>query len=212
MLWLDDCMTFYIFIFFTKPGSQPTQELIFQGDTNRLDVKWSYFSGSYDLLGKLKNRTSRPITSFYINPIRVTLKNQFLGLLATGFLEGNKIVKSHSDFKPEHKPIAELRLIILARFSYVLETIKKNFAIFCFSYVGNTQIPLACEMFIELKGIELLQKNLYTNFMMHLCNLFDYDVISPEDYFKSVKKLQKLLSNHDEGRKVITDARGRQLE
>ncbi len=78
--------------------------------------------------------------------------------------------------------------------------------------MGNTQIPLACEMFIELKGEELLQKNLYKNFTMHLCNLFDYGIISPEDYYKSVQKLQKLLSNHDDGRKAITDAREKQVD
>lgn len=78
-------------------------------------------------------------------------------------------------------------------------------------YVGNTQIPLACEMFIELKGKELLQKNLYKNFTMHLCNLFDYGIISPDDYYKSIQKLQKLLSNDDNGRKVIIDARADQV-
>lgn len=45
-----------------------------------------------------------------------------------------------------------------------------------------------------------------------MCNLFDYGVISPEDYYKSIQKLQILLSNHDEGRKVITDARQHQVD
>lgn len=48
--------------------------------------------------------------------------------------------------------------------------------------------------------------------MMHLCNLFDYAVIAPEDYYKSIQKLQKLLSNYDEGRKVIIEAREQQLD
>lgn len=46
---------------------------------------------------------------------------------------------------------------------------------------------------------------------MHLCNLFDNNVISAEDYYKSVQKLQILLSNHDEGRQVIMDTREEQL-
>ncbi|XP_037042961.1 polycomb protein Su(z)12-like [Bradysia coprophila] len=78
-------------------------------------------------------------------------------------------------------------------------------------YVCNTQIPLAYEMFIELKGKELLQKDLYNNFTLHLCNLFDYGIISPEDYYNSIQKLKKLLSNDDDGRKVITDAREEQV-
>lgn len=47
---------------------------------------------------------------------------------------------------------------------------------------------------------------------MHMCNLFDYGVVSPEDYYKSIQKLQRLLSNHDDGRKVITDAREHQVD
>lgn len=53
---------------------------------------------------------------------------------------------------------------------------------------------------------------MYRNFMMHLCNLFDNNIISADDYFKSVQKLQKLLSNHDEGRKAIIDARKEQVD
>lgn len=67
-------------------------------------------------------------------------------------------------------------------------------------------------MFIELKGSELLEKNMYKNFTMHLCNLFDYNIISTEDYYRSIQKLQLLLSNHDEGRKAIIEAREQQLE
>lgn len=66
-------------------------------------------------------------------------------------------------------------------------------------------------MFIDLKGRELLQKNLYGNFTMHLSNLFDHGIISSDDYYKSIQKLQKLLSNDDAGRKVIMDARAEQV-
>ncbi|KAJ6647472.1 Polycomb protein Su(z)12 [Pseudolycoriella hygida] len=79
-------------------------------------------------------------------------------------------------------------------------------------YVGDIQMPLACEMFIELKGDELLQKNNYKNFMMHLCNLFDCGVISGDDFWKSVLKLQNVLSKNEEGRKIIIEMRQLQVK
>ena len=81
-----------------------------------------------------------------------------------------------------------------------------------FSYVGDIQIPLACDMFIDIKGKELLKKNLYKNFVMHMCNLSDYGLVSPEVQYKTIQKLQCLLSQYEEGRKVISDARQSQKE
>ena len=45
-------------------------------------------------------------------------------------------------------------------------------------------------MFLDTKGRELLQKNLYRNFVLHLSSLFDYGLISPEVLYKAVQKLQ----------------------
>lgn len=47
-------------------------------------------------------------------------------------------------------------------------------------YVGDCQLPIACAMFITAKGKEIIEKNLYRNFVLHLCSLFDYGLISPD--------------------------------
>lgn len=57
-------------------------------------------------------------------------------------------------------------------------------------YVGDCQIPIACEMFVEMKGREILSKNLYRNFVLHLCSLFNFGLLSPENAFKIIQKLQ----------------------
>ena len=41
---------------------------------------------------------------------------------------------------------------------------------------------LALKMFIEEKGKELLEKNLYRNFVVHVCNLFEFGVLGNIDY------------------------------
>lgn len=67
-------------------------------------------------------------------------------------------------------------------------------------------------MFIDLKGKELLKKNLYKNFVMHMCNLSDFGLVSPEVQYKTIQKLQRLLSSYEEGRQVMAAARESQLE
>lgn len=79
-------------------------------------------------------------------------------------------------------------------------------------YVGDIQIPLACEMFLDMKGKELLQKNLYKNFVLHLCNFFDYGLISPETLYKTIQKLQRILSTFNDGRDVMVDEHKKQLQ
>lgn len=78
-------------------------------------------------------------------------------------------------------------------------------------YVGDIQIPLACEMFLDMKGKELLQKNLYKNFVLHLCNFFDYGLISPETLYKTIQKLQRILSTFGEGRDTMVDEHKKQI-
>ena len=42
-------------------------------------------------------------------------------------------------------------------------------------------------MFIEEKGKDILEKNLYKNFVIHVCNLFEFGVISSTEVFDTVK-------------------------
>lgn len=79
-------------------------------------------------------------------------------------------------------------------------------------FVGDCQTALACEMFVELRGCEMLSKNLYRNFVVHMCSLFDYGLVSSEAFHKVVQKLQRSLNESTEAKTVIYEARGQHRE
>lgn len=79
-------------------------------------------------------------------------------------------------------------------------------------YVGDCQLPLACEMFLDANGHEIIRKNIYRNFILHMCSLFDYGLVSPEAFYKTVQKLQGILSKHREGQDLMSKQREAQLK
>ncbi len=56
-------------------------------------------------------------------------------------------------------------------------------------------------MFLEARGQELLKKNLYRNFVLHMCNLFDFGLISPVTVYTTIQRLQELIG---EGTEIST--------
>lgn len=80
------------------------------------------------------------------------------------------------------------------------------------NYVGEIQIPLACEMFIDLHAKELFDRNLYKNFVLHMCNLSDYSLLTPDALHKTIQKFQRALSTYEEGRDVMSCGRKKQLD
>lgn len=82
-------------------------------------------------------------------------------------------------------------------------------------YVGDCQIPLACQMFLETKGKELLMKNLYRNFVLHMCSLFDFGLISPVVLYQTIQKLQEIMKEGGEDsdiRKVLQRSHEAQVD
>lgn len=61
------------------------------------------------------------------------------------------------------------------------------------NYVGISQLPLACHMFLDEYGHEVLSKNLYRNFVLHACSLFDFGLISNETVYSLILKLQQRM-------------------
>lgn len=74
-------------------------------------------------------------------------------------------------------------------------------------FVGDCQIPLACTMFLQARGRELLMKNLYRNFILHLCSLFDFGLVSPVTLYNTVKKLHELVGETEAIKQVLMDSR-----
>ncbi|XP_067648345.1 polycomb protein Su(z)12 isoform X2 [Eurosta solidaginis] len=79
-------------------------------------------------------------------------------------------------------------------------------------YVGDCQLPLACEMFLDTNGHEIIRKNLYRNFILHICSLFDYGLLEPENVYKTAQKLQGILSKYPEGQELMSKQREAQLK
>ncbi|XP_063235513.1 polycomb protein suz12-B isoform X2 [Bacillus rossius redtenbacheri] len=78
-----------------------------------------------------------------------------------------------------------------------------NLHIMKHGFVGDCQIPLACTLFLESKGQELLRRNLYRNFLVHMCSLFDFGLISPLEIYNIFQKVQDMTSSDEETRRVL---------
>ena len=54
-------------------------------------------------------------------------------------------------------------------------------------------MPKALSMFLESRGQDIIQKNLFRNFSLHLVNLFEFGVIGPAHVFTAISKLQGMV-------------------
>jgi len=79
-------------------------------------------------------------------------------------------------------------------------------------YVGDCQIPLACQMFVQQKGKELLLKNLYRNFVVHLTSLFDFGLISSVCLYTTLQKLQQMAGETLAIKNVLKHSREAQMD
>lgn len=67
------------------------------------------------------------------------------------------------------------------------------------NFIGDCKIPEACSAFVDIHGAEILQKNLYRNFMLHLCNLSDNELLTNGEFLAIVNKInaKRLQPNDD---------------
>lgn len=72
------------------------------------------------------------------------------------------------------------------------------------NYLAEKQIPSACYAFIEAYGAEIIEKNLYRNFVLHLSNFVDYGLIPGDSFYKLVQKMQSMFT--PKGREVTSKA------
>lgn len=70
-----------------------------------------------------------------------------------------------------------------------------NLHVMKYGFVGDCQIPLACNLFLECNGKELLRRNLYRNFVLHLCNMFDFGLLSGLAVYATLQRLHILILN-----------------
>ncbi|GLH02209.1 Polycomb protein suz12-B [Gryllus bimaculatus] len=117
------------------------------------------------------------------------------------------------DSEGEHDPkwLQTKTMMMIDDFTDVNEGEKElmkmwNLHVMKHGYVGDCQIPLACTMFLESKGKELLMKNLYRNFVLHVCSLFDFGLVSPVTLYNTIQKLQDLITDNADVRDVLHES------
>lgn len=79
-------------------------------------------------------------------------------------------------------------------------------------YIADAQMGMALEDFVEQRGEEILQKNLYRNFVLHCTNMADYGLISTTIFLKVIVKIQKMLSSNENLRNAIASGLNGQRE
>lgn len=71
------------------------------------------------------------------------------------------------------------------------------------NYVGDCQMPLGLQMFLDAHGLELLKRNLYRNFILHLCNLYDFGIIGPATVMRTISYFQQILQTSPEHQDLL---------
>lgn len=87
-----------------------------------------------------------------------------------------------------------------------------NLHVMKYGFVGDCQIPLACQMFVQHKGKELLLKNLYKNFVIHMGSLFDFGLVSAVCLYTTIQKLQELVGETGPIRNILKESREAQMD
>lgn len=65
---------------------------------------------------------------------------------------------------------------------------------------------LALQVFLDHHGQELLRRNLYRNFILHLSNLYDFGIIPPSTVLRTITSLQVLLQKNPEQQENLKQA------
>ncbi|XP_059053735.1 polycomb protein suz12-B isoform X2 [Achroia grisella] len=87
-----------------------------------------------------------------------------------------------------------------------------NLHVMKYNYVGDCQIPIACQMFLQMKGKELLEKNLYRNFILHMCSLHDFGLLSPVALYQTIQMLNQMLADNAEAKEKMRESLKAQRE
>lgn len=56
--------------------------------------------------------------------------------------------------------------------------------------IGDCRIVFACESFVDTHGKDIVDRQLYRNFLLHLCNLFDHGLLTQSQFNSIVHRVQ----------------------
>lgn len=58
-----------------------------------------------------------------------------------------------------------------------------------YAYISDCQIPAACSTFVEEQGRTIMERHLEKNFLVHLVNMFDFSLLSPDNVQRTMWQL-----------------------
>ena len=64
----------------------------------------------------------------------------------------------------------------------------------------------ALKMFLDDHGQDIIRRNLYRNFILHLTDLFDFAIISPATMYRTIGYLQQFLIKYPERHDIMKQA------
>lgn len=70
-------------------------------------------------------------------------------------------------------------------------------------YICNKQMFSAVQHFIDDCGEQILRENLYRNFMLHVCNLCGFGLLSAREAANCVRSLQRILVREEKIREIV---------
>ena len=67
-----------------------------------------------------------------------------------------------------------------------------------YTFAGDCQMSQALQMFIQEKGMEILERNLYRHFVLHVSSLFEFGIIDPGQVLDAISQMQEFIleQNH----------------
>ena len=78
------------------------------------------------------------------------------------------------------------------------------FCVLFYSYIGDCRLPAACEAFVRERGVEIVQRKLGRNFLLHLVNLSDFGLIRPEIVYRTAVQFLHLRRQQEDSADSIT--------
>lgn len=80
-----------------------------------------------------------------------------------------------------------------------------NLHVLAKNYVSDAQMGSAILSFVQTCGEQILRKNLYRNYLLHVTNLSDFRLISSSDAYKSIIHLHSILVENSEIRQIVAN-------
>ena len=85
-------------------------------------------------------------------------------------------------------------LLVFFRYSfYFIFLFIDSFYTSTLRYIADLQIPEACKTFVREYGNEIVQEKLCKNFLLHLVNLNDFNILGKAQLLQTIEMLDEVM-------------------